>query len=131
MLWTTTAILSCLTLVALGVRDVVGRRPASAEIFAGMWTGWGVNAIAGASVFLTVPYHDFWVWKPLLAASSLVFVGLLGSALYVQRRVVQRADAEPAAPAEASPPSALAIGLGVAGVFAGMVAVAAVWLLAF
>lgn len=124
MLWSTLAILSVVTISVLSIRQASAgfwQRATSLQI---ILTLWGMNAMAGALVFATVPVDNRAVWRPLLAISAFVFVGLVAAVLVLSTRF--RDDDEPVA--FGKPGTIVATAAGVVFGVLGLLAVGTVWL---
>lgn len=89
MLWTTVGLLSGLVLHSMTIMQASSRSKRSFWMIV-LCLVWMLNTLAGATVFHLIDGEfitQFAIWKPLLSTSTLVFVGLIGSFLYVNRRI--------------------------------------------
>lgn len=92
MLWTTIGILTLLLIFGLGAQALYLKQGQRLRWFLGLMGGWGANAAAGTMVFVQVyrgdiDIADYWVWKPLLVGSSILFMCLSAACFYVVRHV--------------------------------------------
>ena len=92
MLWTTIGILTLLLILGLGAQHQFLGQGLRVRWFLRLMAAWGINTALGALVFRMVydgriNIESYWVWKPLLVGSSIVFMCLSAACLYVVRHV--------------------------------------------
>ncbi len=92
MLWTMIAILTLFLILGLAAQHLHLGQGHRVRWLLWLMFGWGSNAALGSFVFQMVyagdiSIHDYWVWKPLLVGSSIVFMCLGAACFYIVRHV--------------------------------------------
>jgi hypothetical protein len=116
MLWSTIGLLTAAVLV-LSLAQVAHSKAFLRTRWIGrLMCGWTLNFAIGLTVLVLANADiitNYWVWKPLMMASSFAFMALVATVLHVNRNI-------PANDERTTPTRAWVVaGLGLAGVAAG------------